>query len=44
MKKIYSTPEVEITVINSADVITLSSGEGLTPSNIKTVEKTAIDF
>jgi hypothetical protein len=45
MKKIYTRPEVEVTTINSADVISLSSATGaLVDSDIKSVKKSAIDF
>ena len=42
MKKTYNTPEISVTVFNSTDVITLSSGEKQT--SINSVARDAIDF
>ena len=44
MKKVYTKPEVDIMVISSSDVISLSSGGAIDPSNIKSVSKTEITF
>lgn len=42
MKKLYTKPEVDITVITSTDVITLSSA--LTQSEFKTISKEVVGF
>ena len=44
MKKDYTTPEVNITVINSTDVITVSQADTQSGSAIKNVAMSEIDF
>lgn len=45
MKKLYVKPEIEMTVLSSTDVITLSGGEGqISSANIVKIESSAIDF
>lgn len=44
MKKIYETPEVKVQVINSTDVITLSSVGSVNANALKKISATSIEF
>ncbi len=44
MKKIYEAPEVKVQVINSTDVITLSSVGSKNASDLNRISSTSIDF
>lgn len=44
MKNIYTRPEIEITAISSADVITLSNVGALSKGSVTEIEKSVINF